>query len=44
MLVKWMDDLRFYVFSCSIYAILGRWVGDNEMLCAREPRLRLERV
>ena len=27
----------------SISVISGRWTGDNEKLCAMEPRLRLER-
>ena len=39
----WMDDLRFYVLFNSISVILGRWVDDNERLCAMEPRLRWRR-
>ena len=38
-----MDDLRFYVLFNSISVISGRWAGDNERLCAMEPRLRLKR-
>ena len=37
-----MDVLRFYVLFNSISVILGRWAGDNERLCAMEPRLRLK--
>ena len=33
------DFTNFY----SISVISGRWTGDNEKLCAMEPRLRLER-
>ena len=29
-----MDDLRFYVLFNSISVISGRWVDDNERLCA----------
>ena len=38
--IRWVGDLRFYVrfFQC-----FRRWEGDNERLCAMEPRLRLER-
>ena len=39
----WLDDLRFYVLFNSISVISGRWAGDNERLCAMEPRLRLRR-
>ena len=31
---EWMDDLRFYVLFNSILIIFGRWVDDNETLCA----------
>ena len=39
----WMDDFRFYVLYNSISVISGQWVGNNERLCAMEPRLRLIR-
>ena len=40
----WMVDyLWLNVLFNSISLILGRWLGDNEKLCAMEPRLRLER-
>ena len=35
----WMTCVLFY----SISIISGQWAGDNEMLCAMEPRLRLKR-
>ena len=43
----WMDDLRFYALFNSISVISGRWVDDNEKLCAVElkrapPHARLE--
>ena len=31
-----MDDLRFYVLFNNISVISGKWVGDNERLCAME--------
>ena len=37
-----MDDLRYVLFN-SISVISGRWAGDNERLCAMEPRLRLSK-
>ena len=40
---EWMDDLRFYVLFNSNSVISGRWAGDNERLCAIEPRLWLRR-
>ena len=33
----WMDELRFYVIFNSISVVSGRWLADNEMLCAMEP-------
>ena len=39
----WMDDLEFLMLSYSILVISGRWVGDNEKLCAMEPLLGLKR-
>ena len=39
----WMDDLKFNVLFNSISVISGRWVDDNERLCAMEPLLRLRR-
>ena len=36
----WMADVGFYVFFNRIFSHLG----DNERLCAMEPRLRLERI
>ena len=39
----WMEDLRLYVLFNSILVISGRWLDDNERLCAMELRLRLER-
>ena len=39
----WMDDLRLYVLFNNISVMSGRCLGDNEMLCAREVRLRLRR-
>ena len=38
--VRWTDNLRFYVIFNSILVISR---GDNERLCAMEPPLRLER-
>ena len=38
-----MDDLRFYVLFNSFSVISGRWLGNNDRLCAVGPRLRLER-
>ena len=38
-----MDDLRFYILINSVSVISGRWVVDNERLCAMELRLRLRR-
>ena len=38
-----MDDLTFYILFDSISIISGRWVGNNERLCAMEPHLRLKR-
>ena len=35
-----MDDLRFYVIFNSISVISGRWLADNERICAIEPLLR----
>ena len=40
---EWMDDLRFYVIFNSISVISGRWLVDNERMCAIEPILRSER-
>ena len=37
-----MGDLRYVLFN-SISVISGRWAGDNERLCAMEPRLRLNK-
>ena len=37
------DDLRYYVLSNSSSVISGRWLGDNERLCAMESLLRLKR-
>ena len=41
-LFKWMDDLRVYVLCYNISVLSGRWLGDNETMCAMEPRLCLE--
>ena len=38
-----MDDVRFYILFNSISVISGQWVGDNERLCALEPRVQLKR-
>ena len=38
---KRMDDLQFYILFNNIS---GRWLCDNERLCAMEPRLQLERI
>ena len=38
--IGWMNDLRFYVLFNSISR---QWAGDNERLCAKEPRSRLKR-
>ena len=37
-----MDYLRIYVLSKSVSVISGRWMADNERLCAMETRLRLK--
>ena len=34
----WMDDLQFYVLFNSISVKSGKWLRDNEKLCAMEPR------
>ena len=34
-----MDDLQFYILFNSILVKSGRWVGDNDRLCAVEPCL-----
>ena len=31
-----MDDLLFYVLFNNISVISGKWVGDNERLCAMD--------
>ena len=36
------DGLQFNVLFNSISVIAMRWEGDNERLCAMEPRLRLK--
>ena len=33
---RWLDDLRFYVLFNSISVISGRFLDDNERLCAME--------
>ena len=38
---EWMDDLQFYVLLNSISVISGRYMDDNERLCAMELRLGL---
>ena len=38
----WMDDLRFYVLFNNISVISGRWLDDNERLCARDLRYETE--
>ena len=38
----WMNGLQFYDLFNSISVILGRWMGDNEGLCAMESRFRLK--
>ena len=38
-----MDDLQFYIIFNSISVLSGRWLADNERLCAMEPLLRSER-
>ena len=39
-----MDDLRFYVLFNIISVISGRYLNDNERLCAMELRLRVEKI
>ena len=39
-----MNDLRFYVLFNSISVTSGRYLDDNERLCAMELRLRLKRI
>ena len=41
-LLSVMYDLRFYAIFNNISVISGQWAGDNENLCAMEPRLRLK--
>ena len=43
MLYGRMDNLRFYVLFNRISVLSGRFLDDNERLCAMEHRLRLER-
>ena len=38
-----MDDIQCYVLFNGISVRPGRWLADNERLCAMEPCLRLER-
>ena len=38
-----LDDFRFNIFFNSISVILGRCMGDNERLCAMEPRTQWTR-
>ena len=40
---RYRDELRFYVPFSSISNISGRYVGQNERLCAMYPRSRLVR-
>ena len=40
---RWKDGLGFYVIFNSSSVISGRYVGDNERLCATKPRVRLKR-
>ena len=42
-MVGCMYDSRFHVLSNSILVISGRWMGENEKLCAMGPRSRLKR-
>ena len=37
----WMDG--FYVLFNDMLVITGRWLVDNESLCAMKPRLRLKK-
>ena len=43
---EWMGDWLAMILRPfnSISIILGRWVGNNEKLCAVEPRLRFKRL
>ena len=36
-------DLRFYILFNRTSVISRKWAGDNERLCAMEPRLQLNR-
>ena len=36
-----MDDLQIYVLANSFSVISGRWVDDNERMCAVKPQLWL---
>ena len=36
-LLRWMDDLRYFVIFKSISVISGRWADDNERLFAIDP-------
>ena len=38
-----MNYLNFYVLFDNKSVVPGGWVGDNERLCALEPRLQLSR-
>ena len=40
----WMDDLRFYVLFNSISVTSGRWLDENEKLCAMEPSFTIEKI
>ena len=40
----WMDDLQFYVLLNSISVISGRWVADNERLCANGTPFSIEKI
>ena len=39
----WVFDMRLYVLSNNISVISGRWTGNDEILCAMEPRLQLKK-
>ena len=39
---EWLDDMRVYLIFNSISVISGQWIGDNEMLYALKPLLRMK--
>ena len=39
----WMNDEYLCLFYNSISVISGQWAGDNQRMCAMEPRLQMKK-